>query len=208
MDYNTQRPQLKISEYGRTIQQMIDYACTIENREERTKAAHTLVAIMGNMYPQFKDVSDFRHKLWDHLAIMSDFKLDIDWPYPLPDIKLLKEKPEKIPYSEGKIKYRHYGQIIQRILNDVSNIEEAEKKEVLIEQMANQMKRSYMTWKKENISDDIIFKELEILTKGGVGIPEGLKLNYFREVLVQNKPNNPKQASKASSKKRSSRRKK
>ncbi|HOE39460.1 MAG TPA: DUF4290 domain-containing protein [Bacteroidales bacterium] len=208
MDYNTQRPQLKISEYGRTIQQMIDYACTIKDREERTKAAHTLVAIMGNMYPQFKDVSDFKHKLWDHLAIMSDFKLDIDWPYPLPDIKLLNEKPDKIPYSEGKIRYRHYGQIIQRILNEVSNIEEVEKREVLIEQMANQMKRSYMTWKKENISDDIIFRELEALTRGNIEIPEGLKLNDFREVLAQNKPNTQKQASKASSKKRSSRRKK
>ncbi|MCK9255284.1 MAG: DUF4290 domain-containing protein [Bacteroidales bacterium] len=205
MDYNTQRPQLKISEYGRTIQQMIDYACTIEDKEERTKAAHTLVSIMGNMNPQFKDAPDFKHKLWDHLAIMSDFKLDVDWPYPLPDIELLNEKPAKIPYSDSRIRYKHYGKIIQGILQQIASIEEAEKKEVLIQQMANQMKRSYMAWKKENISDDIIFRELEILTKGEVQIPEGLKLDDFREVLVQN---TQKQASRPSSRKKFSRRKK
>ncbi len=185
MDYNTQRPQLKISEYGRVVQQMIDYACTIEDEGQRTKAAYALIAIMGNMNPFLRDIPDFKHKLWDHLAIMSDFKLDIDWPYPLPNIDALNEKPEKIPYSDSKFKFRHYGKIIEGILKKISEIEEPEKKQALVEQMANQMKRAYMSWKKENITDDIIFKEMEILTKGGVEIPEGLKLGDFRDVLEQ-----------------------
>lgn len=185
MDYNTQRAQLKLPEYGRTIQQMIDFCCTIEDRDERTKAAHSLIAIMGNMNPHLRDVADFKHKLWDHLAIMSDFKLDIEWPYPLPDMELLSEKPEKLPYSDNRFKFRHYGKFIEGILKRINEIEDADKKNALIEMMANHMKRSYMSWKKETITDDIIFKELEIITRGEVQVPENLKLGDFREILAQ-----------------------
>jgi hypothetical protein len=184
MDYNTQRPQLKLPEYGRTIQQMIDFCGTIEDRDERTKAAHSLIAIMGNMNPHLRDVADFKHKLWDHLAIMSDFKLDIEWPYPLPDMELLSEKPEKLPYSDNRFRFRHYGKFIEGILKRINEIEDADKKAALIEMMANHMKRSYMSWKKETITDEIIFKELEIITRGAVEVPANLKLGDFREVLA------------------------
>ena len=184
MDYNTQRPQLKLPEYGRTIQQMIDFCCTIEDSTERTKAAHSLIAIMGNMNPHLRDVADFKHKLWDHLAIMSDFKLDIEWPYPLPDMELLSEKPQKLPYSDNRFKFRHYGKFIEGILKRINEIEDADKKNALIEMMANHMKRSYMSWKKETITDEIIFKELEIITRGEVNIPENLKLGDFRDILA------------------------
>lgn len=184
MDYNTQRPQLKLPEYGRTIQQMIDYCCEIEDRAERTKAAHSLIAIMGNMNPHLRDVADFKHKLWDHLAIMSDFKLDIEWPYPMPDMELLSEKPEKLPYSDNRFRFRHYGKFIEGILKRINEIEDPEKRNTLTEMMANHMKRSYMSWKKETISDDIIFKELEIITRGEVVIPDNLKLGDFREILA------------------------
>lgn len=190
MDYNTQRPQLKLPEYGRTIQQMVDYCCALEDRDERTKAAYSVIAIMGNMNPHLRDVADFKHKLWDHLAIMSDFKLNIDWPYPLPDIELLNEKPEKLPYSENRFRYRHYGKFIEKILKKVNEIEDPAKREALVEMMANHMKRSYMAWKRETITDDVIFKELTIITNGNVVVPENLKLGDFREVLVQAQPVN------------------
>lgn len=184
MDYNTQRIQLKLPEYGRTIQKMVDYCCTIENRDERSRAANAVIAIMGNMNPHLRDVADFKHKLWDHLAIMSDFKLDIDWPYPLPDMELLNEKPQKLPYSDGRFKFKHYGKFIEQVLNKINDIEEPEKKNALTELMANHMKRSYMVWKKESISDEIVFKELSIIVKNSVEIPENLKLSEFRDVLA------------------------
>lgn len=184
MDYNTQRKSLPLPEYGRTIQQMVDYCCAIEDREERTKAANTVIAIMGNMNPHLRDVSDFKHKLWDHLAIMSDFKLDIDWPYPLPDLELLAEKPKKLPYSENKFKYVHYGKFTEQILSKIHSMENTEERDALIVIMANHMKRSYMVWKKEQISDEIIFRELLVLTKGELEIPADLKLGDFKDVLA------------------------
>jgi hypothetical protein len=188
MDYNTQRPQLKLPEYGRTIQQMVDYCLTIEDITERTKAANTVIAIMGNMNPHLRDVADFKHKLWDHLAIMSDFKLGIEWPYPLPDMELLNEKPEKLPYSDNKFRFRHYGKFIEEILKKINSFEDPAQKQALIEIMANHMKRSYMVWKREQISDDIIFRELALLTRGQVEIPENLKLGDFKDVLAPQTP--------------------
>ncbi len=175
---------MKLPEYGRTIQQMVDYCCSIEDREERTKSAYAVIAIMGNMNPHLRDVADFKHKLWDHLAIMSDFNMNIDWPYPLPDMALLSEKPEKLAYSDDNFKFRHYGKFIEEILKKLNEIEEPEKRSALIEMMANHMKRSYMVWKKESISDDIIFKELAIITRGKAEIPDGMKLGDFRDVLA------------------------
>jgi hypothetical protein len=136
------------------------------------------------MNPHLRDVADFKHKLWDHLAIMSDFKMDIDWPYPLPDMALLSEKPVKLAYSDDNFKFRHYGKFIEEILKKLNEIEEPEKRNALVEMMANHMKRSYMVWKKESISDDIIFKELAIITRGKAEVPEGLKLGDFRDVLA------------------------
>jgi len=197
MDYNTQRLQLKLPEYGRTIQKMVDYCCTIEDKKERTKAAHSVIVIMGNMNPHLRDVADFKHKLWDHLAIMSDFKLDIDWPYPLPDMELINQKPQKLPYSDDRFKFRHYGKFIEEVLKKISDIEDPAKRDALTEIMANHMKRSYMVWKKENISDEIIFKELSIIVNNEVNIPENIRLHEFRDVLAspqqQNKGGGKKQ---------------
>ncbi len=203
MDYNTQRKELPLPEYGRTIQQMVDYCCAIEDIEERTKAAHTVIAIMGNMNPHLRDVADFKHKLWDHLAIMSDFKLDIEWPYPLPDLELMSEKPERLPYSENKFKYVHYGKFTEQILAKIHTMEDPAEKDALIVVMANHMKRSYMVWKKEQISDEIIFRELIKLTKGKYEIPSDLKLGDFKDVLVsQTAKNNSKTVRRKTQKRR------
>ncbi len=184
MDYNTQRPKLILPEYGRVVHQMVEYCCTIEDRETRTRAAHAIIELMGNMNPHLRDVPDFKHKLWDHLALMSDFKLDIDWPYPLPEKDILNLKPEKLSYSDGEIKYRHYGKIIEKLVKKIPEVEDTMAQRALIELMANHMKRSYMTWKKENINDEIIIKELNRLLENKVPIPEDLVLNEFRDVLA------------------------
>jgi hypothetical protein len=187
MDYNTQRKQLRLPDYGRTIQKMIDYCCSVEDREERTKAAHAVIAIMGNMNPHLRDVADFKHKLWDHLALMSNFGLDIEWPYPLPDEKLLAEKPHRLDYSDRNFRFKHYGKFIEQILKKINDFEDPEQKKALVEIMANHMKRSYMIWKRESIPDEIIFKELLMLTHDSIEIPEDLKLGEFRDVLAAQK---------------------
>ena len=116
MDYNTQRKKLQLPEYGRNIQTMVDYLLTIQDRDKRTEQAYAVIDVMGNLNPQLRDVPDFRHKLWDHLAIMSDFSLDIDAPYPLPEREILHKKPEKIPYSTGNIGARHYGKSVEKMV--------------------------------------------------------------------------------------------
>lgn len=202
MDYNTQRPKLILPEYGRVVHQMVEYCCTIEDRETRTKAAHAIIELMGNMNPHLRDVPDFKHKLWDHLALMSDFKLDIDWPYPLPEKDILNLKPEKLPYSDGEIKYRHYGKIIEKLVKKIPEVEDTKAQRALIELMANHMKRSYMTWKKENISDEIIIKELNRLLENKVPIPEDLVLNEFRDVLASKQVQQSSQKKKKKSQKK------
>ncbi len=190
MDYNTEREQLNLPEYGRTIQKIVDFCCTIEDKEERIKAANSVIAIMGNMNPHLRDVADFKHKLWDHLAIMSNFKLDIEWPYPLPDIEKIKERPGKLPYSDNSFRFKHYGKFIEKILNKLNSIEDPKEKQALVEIMANHMKRSYMVWKREPIPDEIVFRELLMLTKNDIEIPQDLKLNDFKDVLISNNTSN------------------
>ncbi|MDD6025235.1 MAG: DUF4290 domain-containing protein, partial [bacterium] len=112
LEYNSERSQLALPEYGRNIQQMVNHCLTIEDREERTRCAYSIVQVMGNIVPQLREEEDSKHILWDHLAIMSDFKLDIDFPYEIINQEKLKIKPETIPYNEENTRYRHYGKIM------------------------------------------------------------------------------------------------
>ena len=116
MEYNTQRKKMELPEYGRSVQNMVDHALTIEDREERQRCANTIINIMGSMFPHLRDVPDFKHKLWDHLAIMSDFKLDIDYPFEIVKKEELVMKPEKVEYPNGTIRYRHYGRILEGLV--------------------------------------------------------------------------------------------
>ena len=148
MDYNSQRKKLILPEYGRNIQMMVDHLATITDRDERTRAAKTVISVMGNLYPHLRDVPDFRHKLWDHLMIMSNFTLDIDSPYPLPEKDILEEKPEKLPYNNHRIKYKHYGLLTEKLIEKIKETEDPEIKRVLTVLTANHMKKSFLTWNK------------------------------------------------------------
>ena len=176
-----------LPEYGRNIQKMVEYTVKIEDREERNKAAHAIIAIMGNLNPHLRDVADFKHKLWDHLFIISDFKLDIDSPYEKPTPEVLFEKPKPVPYSEYDIKYKHYGKIIELLIKQASNFEEGEEKDVLIKLIANHMKKCYLTWNREVVSDELIFEDLLKLSGGTLKIPADLKLSESRDILAKNK---------------------
>lgn len=186
-DYNTSRNNLKLPEYGRNIQKMVEYLMTIEDREERNKMAYAVISVMGNMNPHLRDISDFKHKLWDHLSIMSDFKLDIDSPYKKPEPKVFNEKPRRVEYKLNEIKYKHYGRTLEMLIDAATKYPEGEEKEQLIKIIANHMKKSYLTWNREVVNDGEIFKDLRELSGGKININEDLKLNDSREILSKNK---------------------
>ncbi len=161
---------------------MVDPISEIEDREERNRAARAIINIMGNLNPHLRDVADFKHKLWDHLAIMSDFKLDIDSPYEKPEPEIFKEKPRRVPYKEGEIKYKHYGRMMEKIIDIAAEMEESDEKDLLIEVIANHMKKSYLTWNREAVDDSVILKDLEELSGGRIK-PGPVDMTDTREFL-------------------------
>ena len=187
MDYNSNRVKLLLPEYGRNVQMMVDFAMKIEDRDERNKAAKTIISIMGNMYPHLRDVSDFRHKLWDHLAIMTDFNFDIDSPYELPTKENLAEKPEILPYNNHRIRFRHYGKIIESMVQKAIELEDEKEKSALILMIANHMKKSYSNWNKDGVADQKIFKDIVDISGGKLTIPENMRLREIHDKDFQTK---------------------
>jgi hypothetical protein len=188
MEYNSQRPHLIISEYGRHIQRMIDHTCEIADREERNKMARYIISVMGQLNPHLRDVSDFKHKLWDHLFIMSDFRLDVDSPYPIPSRESFQTKPDRIPYPASKIRFRHYGKIIEKVIEEAKKIEEPAAREALIGGIAYNLKKSYLTWNRDSVQDEQIFKDLSELSGGALQPAEGTKMTLNAEGVQQNYP--------------------
>ena len=190
MRYNTQEKHLALPEYGRNIQNMVDYCVSISDREERTRCANTIINIMGNMFPHLRDVNDFKHILWDHLAIMSDFALDIDYPYEVVKREDMYVKPAKLPYSQGKIIYKHYGRNLENMIKKTMEYEEGELKEFLTALLANYMKKSFLTWNKEVVDDRKIFNDLENLSDGKIVLNEDShKLTESKELLSKKNKN-------------------
>ena len=189
-DYNTQRKSMALPEYGRNVQKMVDHIKTIEDREERNRAAKTIIQIMGNLNPQIRDTGDFKHKLWDHLAIIADFNLDIDSPYPPPEREKFTEKPRQVPYRQGDIRFLHYGRIIELMIDAAIEMEEGKEKEYLTNLIVNQMKKSYITWNRSQVSDEVIISDLKFLSRGKLKITEGIKILEVKELIppVKKKP--------------------
>ena len=186
MDYNSSRKKLALPEYGRNIQNMVDYLMTIEDRDKRNKSAQTVIDVMGNLYPYLRDVPEFKHKLWDHLAIMTDFKLDIDYPYDPPSPDILTEKPNTVPYNQHNIKYRHYGRTMELIIKEADNFE-GEEREIIIEQIANHMKKSYLAWNKDAVEDEKIFEDLIELSGGKLVPNKNMQLADAKSLIGKKK---------------------
>jgi hypothetical protein len=190
MNYNTKMSRLILPEYGRNIQNMVDYCVSIPERNERKRCANTIINIMGNMFPHLRDVSDFKHILWDHLAIMSDFKLDIEYPYEIVKKEDLYVKPPKIAYNNGRIAYKHYGKHLENMILKATQYEEGEERNQLISLLANHMKKSFLTWNKEVVDDRKIFMDLEMLSKGRiVWDEESHKLTESKDILMKKNKN-------------------
>ncbi len=186
-DYNSSRKKLILPEYGRNIQKMVNHIKTIEDNDERNKAAKTVIGVMGNLNPHLRDVNDFKHKLWDHLAIIADFDLDIESPYPWPEPESLQSKPKKVPYSQHRIGKKHYGRSIVLMINKASELEPGQEKDDLVKMIAYHMKKSYLTWNREAVTDEVIFADLKILSGGILEVNPDLKLPETKDILAKNR---------------------
>lgn len=195
LSYNSSRPDLAIPEYGRSIHNMVHFCAGIEDREERNRCARAIIKTMGNLFPHLRDIEDFNHKLWDHLHVMADFKLDVDSPYPKPEPETFSTKPRPVPYPKGNIKFGHYGRTIQNIVDEVCKVEDDEKRQELAVACANLMKRSAVIWNQNTVKDEAIVSDLKKLSDGKLVVenPEE-DLTSTREVMnkmgVRRKPTN------------------
>lgn len=181
MLYNTQQKRLPMPEYGRGIQNMVDHALTIEDRAERQRCANTIVNIMGSMFPHLRDIPDFKHKLWDHLAVMADYKLDIDYPYEITPAVAVHSRPKPLAYPMKRIRYRHYGYMLESLLKKLKDMPEGEERDALTSMVANQMKRCLYNWNKDAMDEEKVAADLAEYTEGNVQ----LDLEHFRFASLQ-----------------------
>ena len=181
LEYNAERVHLIIPEYGRHLQKLIDQASVLESKEERNKAAKYIIQVMGSLNPHLRDVPDFQHKLWDQIFIMSDFKLDVDSPYPIPTRDVIHLKPERLAYPQKNPKYRFYGNNIKYMIDVANSWEDGEMKNALVKVIANHMKKSYLSWNKDTVTDIVIFEHLYELSGGKLNL-----LQSTEELLTTN----------------------
>lgn len=208
LEYNSERRHLIIPEYGRHLQKMVEEAIEIEDDKERNQVAKSIIAVMGNMQPHLRDVPDFQHKLWDQLFIISDFKLDVESPFPKPTREMLAERPEMLGYPQNFPKYRFYGNNINRMINEVKDWEEGPLKEGLVLTIANHMKKSYLNWNRDTVDDDVIFEHLRELSGGKINLKNADEDLSDASSLIRNKKkhvaknNNPKKSNRKGGRKR------
>src|ERR1700760_2519512 len=190
-DYNSTRNKLILSEYGRNVQNMVKYIVALPTKEERNRYAQVVIDLMGFLNPHLRDVADFKHKLWDHLHIISDYKIDVDSPYPTPSPESIHIKPKPLSYPHQRIKYKHYGKTIELMMEKAKSIEEPERKKHMVQAIANFMKMAYVQWNKDSVNDESILADLRELSRGELKLDDNISLNrveYRAAPTNQNKP--------------------
>ena len=190
MEYNTTRVHLILPEYGRNVQNMIAHAMDLGDRDERNRAARAIIEVMGQLNPHLRDEDDYRHKLWTHLFVMSDFKLDVDSPYEMPKQEVLNEKPDILEYPKGRIRYGHYGKYTQRILAQSKGITDPEEKEFLQKTMGNFMKLQFLAYNNDTVENHVIADQMLELSGGVLEIENLDELVNTKDVLRTIGPKN------------------
>ncbi|MDE6802558.1 MAG: DUF4290 domain-containing protein [Muribaculaceae bacterium] len=186
MTYNTRLKKLTLPEYGRNIQRMVDHCVSIEDRDERTRCARSIIFSMGNLFPEFRNAETNDRKLWDHLVIMSDFKLDVDFPCEVISAESLATKPMPIEREKSGIRYYHYGRSLVNMVEKAAEMENGPERDELIHLLANHMKKLMLAVNKDGVEDEKIFKDLYRMTDGRISIePGSMKLHEFKEMPQQ-----------------------
>lgn len=192
-DYNTTRNELILAEYGRNVQNMVKYIIELPDREERNRYAQAVIDLMGFLNPHLRDVADFKHKLWDHLHIISGYQIDVDSPYPKPTPEAALIKPDHIGYPQQKIRYKHYGKTVEVMIEKAKAVDEPERRASMVQGIANFMKMAYVTWNKDSVADETIFKNLRELSAGALELDENVnlaKVEFKPPVAVRQNNNN------------------
>ncbi|MFM2049446.1 MAG: hypothetical protein RI955_1994 [Bacteroidota bacterium] len=190
MQYNSQRGEIIIREYGRHIQKMVDIITAIEDREKRNHYAKYAIEMMGMLFPHLKNVEDFRHKLWDHLFIMSDFKLDVDSPYPTPTPDTVVAKPKRLRYPKNKVKFRHYGHNVEVLIEKALKQTDEEKQKEFAQGIAIVMKMTYRNWNSDDVNDDTIKDDLRMMSDGGLALDEDQRIANMQQRQFHQNNNN------------------
>ncbi|WKN45167.1 DUF4290 domain-containing protein [Tunicatimonas pelagia] len=172
LEYNSSRTDIILKEYGRNVQKLANYLSTIEDGEERTRYAYTLIELMRQLNPSVKENNETTQKLWDDLFIMTNFTLDVDAPYPSPEVDILTKKPDRVPYSTEPVRYRHYGKNLEKLVQQAGELEDAEEKKAATIYLGKLMKTFYGTWNRENIDDEIILRDMKKMSRGKLSISE------------------------------------
>ena len=203
MEYNTTRNKLLLPEYGRNVQNMITHAMEIEDRAERNRAAQAIIEVMGQLNPHLRDVDDYRHKLWTHMFVMSDFQLDVDSPYDIPKPEDLTSKPDRVEYPKRKMRFGHYGKYTQNILENSKDISDEKEKKYLTRTMANFMKKQFLVYNNDAVENNVIANQLKELSNNELQVENPNDLLTTNSILKaygiqanQNRNNSKKQSKK------------
>lgn len=186
MEYNTTQPSMKIAEYGRAVERMIEHCQTLTDRDERSRCARTIVRVMAILNPQLKEYADYEHKLWDHLHIIADYALDVDSPYPKPERSHIDSKPERVPYPQSNIRFKHYGKILEDLIQKAMAETDDKNREIFTEQLAQLMKKHYLNWNRDSVNDQLIVEQLENLSGGKLKVSEQFRFLHTSDILPKN----------------------
>ncbi len=176
MEYNTKRDKLLFYDYGRNISKMIEYAKNIQDREERNAAARNIVQVMAMVNPSVKDLANYQHKLWDHLMMWSNFELDVDCPYPVERTSTMRFKPRRLQHRNGRLRFRHYGSFLERMVKATAAMKEGPEKDNMIVLLANQMKNVYYDYNQDLPPFDVLDKQLQEMSGGKLSLPDDITL--------------------------------
>lgn len=189
-DYNTARPRLIIPEYGRHVQRMVEHCMEVEDRTARTRTAHAIIQVIGRLNPTLRNSENGDRTLWDHLYIMSDFKLDVDGPFPKPAPEELESKPDRVPYPKQEVRYGHYGKLVERMIQACIAKEDGAEKDAFTLLIANLMKKQFLQWNRDSVGDGVIIKDLNELSKGKLRLAPEQQLTHT-DTLLQAQRNGP-----------------
>lgn len=187
MEYNTQRENLVVPEYGRNVQKMVDICMAMEDREKRNAYAKSIIVAMSQVNPKGKDSPHYLQTLWDHLFIISDYRLDVDSPYEKPTREERDEKPEPLKYKTSSITYRPYGAYLEKMIKRTIELPEGEEKQQLIERTAQEMKKLYLQWNIDTCDDEVLKKHFEVLSEGKLTLPEDFQFKNTRSIIAKPK---------------------
>lgn len=210
MKYNVSETPLRLREFGRNVQSMVEYAQTIEDKEERTKIAHEIVRIMGNLNPQLKEIPEYKQKLWDALHLISDRQLEVDGPYPVPDLpEPAHISRERLPYLKGQPRYKQYGRNVQLMIEKASNMEEGDIKKAYINQIANTMQQFLRNMDRESAAGVVIAEHIRDISDGNLRInPDDLVFTKTTPPPEQNRNHHNKKKKKNNNRNKNNRRRK